>query len=67
MGEETTYSPLTMKEGEICYELQCSRTHLWRLVKRGDFPEPCIKRPRFVRWNRMQVKNWMLGATAQQD
>ena len=51
-------SPL-MRATEIMAFCTMSRSHFFNLIQKGEFPEPCIKRPRFTRWRRTDVLAWL--------
>jgi prophage regulatory protein len=38
-----------------------SRTTIWRLVKRGDFPAPVRLSPGRIGWRRSSLATWMEG------
>ncbi|MFV7770153.1 helix-turn-helix transcriptional regulator [Shewanella marisflavi] len=49
-----------IRQKELLKQLSISRTTLWRMVKRGDFPEPNRDNPRILFWNVEDVERWCL-------
>ena len=45
---------------EVASRLNCCRQTVWKLVKRGEFPEP-LKIGRARRWREADVDAWIAG------
>lgn len=42
-----------------------SKSHLYNLMARGYFPQPCLRMgPRFTRWSAEQVEQWFQDPAA---
>ena len=37
----------------------CGLTHWLELVRRGEAPQPAIRRPRYTRWRLAEVREWL--------
>ena len=48
-----------LKEKEVCELIGCSKSTLWRMVGRGDFPRPYKFGQRLTRWNNYEIHIWM--------
>lgn len=44
---------------EITQILKCSRSHLYRLLTKNEFPEPTIKKRKFVAWRGKVILEWL--------
>lgn len=42
-----------------------SKSHLYNLMERGHFPQPCLRMgPRFTRWSASDVDTWFVDPAA---
>ncbi len=48
----------TLTANQICQDLQCSKTTLWRMVKRGDYPKPSFNIGTQRRWRVSDLEAW---------
>ena len=48
-----------VKQRQLLDLLSVSRTTLWRMVNRGDFPIPDRSNPRVLMWNREDIESWL--------
>ena len=53
------YEKKLLKEKEVCELRGFSKSTLWRLVGRGDFPNPIRFGSRMTRWNSYDVHMWI--------
>ena len=53
------YEKKLLKEKEVCELIGCSKSTLWRMVGRGDFPRPYKFGQRLTRWNNYEIHIWM--------
>ena len=63
--ETTTDTPATSARAlyaqpDILSRGRLSKSHLYNLMARGQFPKPCfVSGPRFTRWSASEVDAWM--------
>ena len=50
---------LTRQEVEA--RCRIARSSIYRLMRRGQFPEPIRVGPRAVRWSENELENWLAG------
>jgi len=50
---------MLLKEQEVCQLIGFSKSTLWRMVGRGDFPVPHRFGKRMTRWNNWEIHNWI--------
>ena len=48
-----------LKEKEVCELIGFSKSTLWRMVSRGDFPKPYKFGMRMTRWNNWEIHMWL--------
>ena len=48
-----------LKEKEVCELIGFSKSTLWRMVGRGDFPKPYKFGSRITRWNNWEIHMWL--------
>ena len=48
-----------LKEKEVCELIGFSKSTLWRMVGRGDFPKPYKFGERMTRWNNWEIHMWL--------
>ena len=48
-----------LKEKEVCELMSFSKSTLWRMVGRGDFPKPIKFGARITRWNNWEIHMWL--------
>ena len=48
-----------LKEIEVCELIGFSKSTLWRMVGRGDFPKPYKFGKRMTRWNNWEIHMWL--------
>lgn len=48
-----------MTTRQVCELLQCSRITLWRLIRKGQFPQPAKLTERANRWTRAEVEEFI--------
>lgn len=53
------YRERALRCREVCSRTGMSRTHLYRLVERGLFPEPVRISERVSVWREADVDNWL--------
>ena len=53
------YEKKLLKEKEVCNLMGFSKSTLWRLVGKNDFPKPIKFGQRMTRWNSYEVHLWM--------
>jgi prophage regulatory protein len=44
---------------QVCEEVGCHRTTLWRFVKKGTFPKPSCELFGRPRWRKAVVEDWL--------
>ena len=53
------YEKKLLKEKEVCELIGFSKSTLWRMVGRGDFPKPYKFGERMTRWNNWEIHMWL--------
>lgn len=56
----TTQSPLLLSANELIAKLNLSKTTIYDLLKKGQFPKPFIQKHRCTRWRASDIENWLL-------
>ena len=57
---QTTQTPALYVLPDILARGRFSKSHLYNLMARGQFPQPCLRcGPRFTRWSAAEVDAWM--------
>lgn len=49
---------------DITSVARMSRSHLYNLVARGEFPQPVTRLPRYTRWTAEDVNAWLADPAA---
>ena len=52
---------------EVAALLGCSISLVWRMRRRGQFPEPMRVGTKWTRWKRVDVEAWLAGKTEDQE
>lgn len=61
MAELTTEQRPLMSVGEVAELLGCSISFVWKVTRRGQFPQPQRIGVKFTRWRRVDVEAWLAG------
>jgi len=48
---------MNVRQEKLLEMLDISRTTLWRMIKRGEFPAPNRDNPRKLIWNLVELEN----------
>lgn len=52
---------MLIRLSDVLHLTSLSRSTLYRLVERGEFPEPVRSGKRIMRWRHSDVQKWMQG------
>jgi Predicted transcriptional regulator len=56
-----------LRRAEVERLVGLSRSSLYRLIERGEFPRPLTISSRAVRWRADEIATWIEARTAQRD
>ena len=52
---------------EVAELLNCSISFVWKMRRRGQFPQPQRIGTKWTRWRRSDVEAWLAGKTENQE
>lgn len=61
MAELTTEQRPLLNVREVAELLGCSISFIWKVTRRGQFPQPQRIGVKFTRWRRLDVEAWLAG------
>lgn len=59
--------PFLISAREVIQRAGISRSHLYALLQRRQFPSPVVRRARFTRWHSTDVDAWISNPAAWLD
>ena len=63
----STDSPRLLPPTVVTDRTSLSRTTIWRLVRRGEFPKPITVSPGRVAWSEAEVNAWIVARASARE
>jgi prophage regulatory protein len=62
--QATVPGEVLLRQPAVLARIGLSKSTLWELVRRGDFPKPLRISPRAVAWKSSEIDRWIEGRAA---